>query len=460
MKEELSNISEESLQKLEENLKDDARTVEDVRGFLRTTEKGKIKQSIENCTYIFEHDPLLSGAIRRNNLTGRIDLVKKMPWKQRGIIVTDTDINNLRLYLEKNYDITSEKIVKCALDIVANENTYNPIIEKLESLEWDGQERIATALNYFLGAEVNEYTAAVMQMHMLAAIHRLYVPGCKYDICLCVVGEQGSGKSTFFRIFAIEDEWFTDDLRRLDDDNIYRKMQGHWVIELSEMSATANAKSIEETKSFISRQKETYKIPYETHPEDRPRQCVFCGSSNDLNFLPHDRTGNRRFAPVLIHPELAAIHPKKQEKIARAYMLQMWAEAMVLYKKAIEEDNLLLTFTDEMENYVKELQKEFMPEDTEIGVIEDFLEKKGYSRVCIKMIYCEAMGHSKFDELPKWQSKNIAEILRTLGYEDIGSRKFEEYGGQKAWEKKGQPNMTTDDDGFMKVSSQMKLPFD
>jgi hypothetical protein len=243
------------LQKLEENLKDDARTVEDVRGFLRTTEKGKIKQSIENCTYIFEHDPLLSGAIRRNNLTGRIDLVKKMPWKQRGIIVTDTDINNLRLYLEKNYDITSEKI-------------------------------------------------------------------------------------------------------------------------------------------------------------------------------------------------------------ARAYMLQMWAEAMVLYKKAIEEDNLLLTFTDEMENYVKELQKEFMPEDTEIGVIEDFLEKKGYSRVCIKMIYCEAMGHSKFDELPKWQSKNIAEILRTLGYEDIGSRKFEEYGGQKAWEKKGQLNMTTDDDDFMKVSSQMKLPFD
>ncbi len=57
-------------------------------------------------------------------------------------------------------------------------------------------------------------------------------------------------------------------LRKLDDDNVYRKLQGHWIIEMSEMIATANAKSIEEIKSFLSRQKEVYKIPYETHPED------------------------------------------------------------------------------------------------------------------------------------------------------------------------------------------------
>jgi predicted P-loop ATPase len=82
-------------------------------------------------------------------------------------------------------------------------------------------------------------------------------------------------------------------LRKLDDDNVYRKLQGHWIIEMSEMMATANAKSIEEIKSFLSRQKEVYKIPYETHPADRPRQCVFGGTSNALDFLPLDRSGNR-----------------------------------------------------------------------------------------------------------------------------------------------------------------------
>ena len=58
---------------------------------------------------------------------------------------------------------------------------------------------------------------------------------------------------------------------------------------MSEMMATANAKSIEKIKSFLSRQKEVYKIPYEPHPADRPRQCVFGGTSNALDFLPLDR---------------------------------------------------------------------------------------------------------------------------------------------------------------------------
>ena len=54
---------------------------------------------------------------------------------------------------------------------------------------------------------------------------------------LCLVGGQGAGKSTFFRLLAVKDEWFSDDLRKLDDDNVYRKLQGHWIIEMSEMIA-------------------------------------------------------------------------------------------------------------------------------------------------------------------------------------------------------------------------------
>ena len=57
---------------------------------------------------------------------------------------------------------------------------------------------------------------------------------------LCLVGGQGAGKSTFFRLLAVRDEWFSDDLRKLDDENVYRKLQGHWIIEMSEMMATAN----------------------------------------------------------------------------------------------------------------------------------------------------------------------------------------------------------------------------
>ncbi len=131
------------------------------------------------------------------------------------------------------------------------------------------------------------------------------------------------------------------------------------------MMATVNAKSIEDIKSFLSRQKETYKIPYETHPEDRPRQCVFVGTSNSMDFLPLDRTGNRRFAPVLVHPERVEKHILENETEAREYFQQAWAKAMELYRNGIQE----LKLSKETEEYLKELQKEFMSEDAKVGII-------------------------------------------------------------------------------------------
>ena len=188
---------------------------------------------------------------------------------------------------------------------------------------------------------------------------------------LCLVGGQGAGKSTFFRLLAVRDEWFSDDLRKLDDDNVYRKLQGHWIIEMSEMMATANAKSIEEIKSFLSRQKEVYKIPYETHPADRPRQCVFGGTSNALDFLPLDRSGNRRFIPVMVYPEQAEVHILEDEAASRAYISQMWAEAMEIYRSG----RYKLSFSPAMQRYLKEHQRDFMPEDTKAGMIQAYLDK-------------------------------------------------------------------------------------
>ena len=76
----------------------------------------------------------------------------------------------------------------------------------------------------------------------MGAIRRVFRPGSKFEVMLCLVGGQGAGKSTFFRLLAGRDAWFSDDLKKLDDENVYGKLQGHWIIEMSEMIATANAK--------------------------------------------------------------------------------------------------------------------------------------------------------------------------------------------------------------------------
>ena len=402
---------------------------------LDTTEKGGVRNSIKNCLTVFQHDPLLSGAIAYNLLTDRTDVVKPIGYdRSSSASMTDTDMKYIRLYLEENYDLTSEKKIIDAADLAAHQNSYHPVRDYLNSLAWDGTERIRYCLHHFLGAEADEYTFQALRLFLLGAIHRAFHPGCKFEVMLCLVGGQGAGKSTFFRLLAGKDEWFSDDLRKLDDENVYRKLQGHWIIEMSEMIATANAKSIEEIKSFLSRQKETYKVPYETHPADRKRQCVFCGTSNTLDFLPLDRTGNRRFVPVMVHPELAEIHILDDEPAARAYLIQVWAEAMEIYRSG----NFKLRFSPAMNEYLKVHQRDFMPEDTKAGQIIEYLEKCSDNMVCSKQLFREALGHS-FDEPKQWEIREINDIMNNsvTGWRAFSNPRYfrSPYGRQKGWER-------------------------
>ena len=48
----------------------------------------------------------------------------------------------------------------------------------------------------------------------MGAVHRVYNPGCKFEYMVCLVGGQGAGKSSFLRFLAMENEWFSDDLRK------------------------------------------------------------------------------------------------------------------------------------------------------------------------------------------------------------------------------------------------------
>ena len=438
------------------------RNAREVKAMLESTEKGGVRNSIRNCLTVFQNDPLLSGAIAKNLLTERIDIIKPIGYHRTGTAITDTDMNYLLLYLEETYGLTSEKKIAAAIGIVANENGYHPIRDYLNGLSWDGTERIRTCLHHFLGADSDQYTYEALRLFLLGAIHRAFHPGCKFEVMLCLVGGQGAGKSTFFRLLAVKDEWFSDDLRKLDDDNVYRKLQGHWIIEMSEMIATANAKSIEEIKSFLSRQKEVYKIPYETHPEDRLRQCVFGGTSNALDFLPLDRSGNRRFIPVMVYPEQAEVHILEDEAASRAYIEQMWAEAMEIYRSG----RFKLAFSPAMQRYLKEHQRDFMPEDTKAGMIQAYLDKYTGSMVCSKQLYKEALNHA-FDEPKQWEIREINEIMNQCisGWRYFPNpRMFSEYGRQKGWEREnpatdsGNPSEKTMD-GFVEVTEQMELPF-
>lgn len=276
-----------------------------------------------------------------------------------------------------------------------------------------------------MGAEASDFVYEVVKHFLMEALSRIYRPGCKADEMLCLVGQQGAGKSTFFRFLALNDDWFSDDLKQLNDSKIYEHLRGHWIMEMSEMIAAISAKSNEEIKSFLTRQKDTYRNPYDKYEEDRKRQCIFAGSTNTRQFIPFDRTGARH-------------------------------------------KNSLLKFSKEMEQEISEYRKQFTQEDTMAGMIQGWLDAYKGTHVCSVQIWKEAFDHF-YREPKKFETNEICSIMDTqiTGWKRAGVHRFskEGYGRQRSWIREGseeEGGNESDKDGFTKLTKaeQLELPFD
>ena len=428
-------------------------------------EKGNVTQVIENCETVAREDALLNGAVRLNRITGRLEIQKDMGWSRAGPAVNDNDMNNILSYMARNYDLRADKLCWRAITTTAYENGFHPIRDYLEGLEWDGTERIRHALRHFLGAPEDELTHQCMKMFMIGALRRVYEPGCKFEYVLTLVGGQGIGKSTFFRFLAIQDKWFTDDLVGFKSSRIFEKISGHWIIEMSEMLAIMNAKGADEVKSFLSRQSDVYRDPYAVFPDDRPRQCVFGATTNRVKCLPFDRTGNRRFLPVLVDEAQAEVHILEDEAESRAYIDQMWAEAMAMYRSG----DYALKFPKDIERQLTVLRREFMAEDTNAGMIQMFLDSFAGDYVCVAQIYQEAL-HNPFTDPSRRDSIEITDIMRHSieGWQSGPIHRFEKYGRQRSWVRVNQacqpsgsnPESTApNDDDFIEIPDDPDNPF-
>ena len=96
-----------------------------------------------------------------------------------------------------------------------------------------------------------------------------------------------------------------------------------------------------------------------------------------------------------------------------------------------------LAFSPAMQRYLKEHQRDFMPEDTKAGMIQAYLDKYTGSMVCSKQLYKEALNHA-FDEPKQWEIREINEIMNQCisGWRYFPNpRMFSEYGRQKGWER-------------------------
>ncbi|MEF9895390.1 MAG: virulence-associated E family protein [Clostridia bacterium] len=327
---------------------------------------GQRAKTMENGLLVLRNDPLLRGGIAFDQFAGRLMARGGLPWDRSPDARqwTDTDDHGAEHYLEKAWQLNlPEHKMIGVIDLFSKEHRYNDVAEYLDGLVWDGTARLDTLLIDYLGAEDTPYTRAVTRKALVAAVARVYTPGVKFDWVLTLVGGQGVGKSTFFRILG--GRWFCDSLTTFDGKDPCEVIQGKWLVELGELSALTKSE-MSTVKQFLSRQDDTYRAAYGRRSETYPRRCVFFGTTNEQEFL-RDATGDRRWWPVEVRTTVPRACVFTELAPVRD---QVWAEAVACWQLG-EPLHLVDAALEEAARKAQDTHKEFNAWD---GLIRAFLE--------------------------------------------------------------------------------------
>lgn len=340
--------------------------------------KAKRWQAPERSSEIVEFDRSASGEIIKNE--GNV--LRALHWSnikltydvfaQRYLIeglegygpsLTDDALDELYLLIQREYYFkpTKQDFDRIVL-ASARRNRFHPIKDYLEGLEWDGIDRIDEWLSTYGGADNNEYTRAVGRLILIAAVMRIYSPGCKFDQILILEGDQGTGKSSAVATLSPDEAWFSDSMSLSASEKIVlEQTAGKWIIEIGELSGIGK-REIEHVKEFLSRRADCARLSFGRMLTERPRQFLMIGTTNEASYLKDD-TGNRRFWPV--RTERFDLDGLKRDRDL------LWAEAVYYAKRG---ESLVLPSRLWIEANREQVARR--QEDEWEGVVADWLHKQ------------------------------------------------------------------------------------
>lgn len=338
------------------------------------TKDGALKNTPTNAQLLIEHDEKLKDLLAFNEFTQSVKVMKNV--KELRIkkgAFNSVNLINISGYLERQHNIFFKKdVLRDGVQLAAGDNTFNPVLDRINAQEWDGENRVETFFIDFLGAADTPYIRQATRKWLTGAIARALHPGVKFELMPVLIGGQGIGKSTLCN--SLCPDYFLDNLPSLSGvqkDNLML-IKDNWIVEVAELSAMSKT-AIEGTKAFISTRVDKYKAPYAAEIDEHPRRCVFIGTTNETEFLK-DKTGNRRFLPIECGVQPAT---KDVFKITNDYILQVLAEARELYKagenlflddeiseelEKVQEDNFV---ADPLEESIKQYLNMMVPYDWE-----------------------------------------------------------------------------------------------
>ncbi|MBW4635786.1 MAG: virulence-associated E family protein [Iphinoe sp. HA4291-MV1] len=327
------------------------------------------------------------------------------------IIKADT----LAFKLSIEYGIeASREMAKEAVLYLAEKNSYHPVREYLEAVaEKHHIESLPSGIidklsTKYFGTTEDIYDIYVKKT-LIAAVARIFEPGCQMKTVLTLQGVQDAGKSSWFRTLCGK-EWFNDNVKINDDIDKDDKMllRRFWIHEIDEIDKAIRKSDRANLKSNISRPDDNFRKPYGADVESYPRMSIFVATTNETKIL-YDPTGSVRFWVIPVQKKQLDFDGVAKERD------MLWAAAVHASRAGIK------WYLEGEENKQRDLaNEEFNDCDAWEDLIMSFIDK--YQEVAVTWILSTVLNVSRDKQDRKAQNR-VEDILRKNNWENSKTQK-------------------------------------
>ena len=373
--------------------------------FTAPEEKGKKGKSHLN-TEALERFMLENGlSVRLNVITHEIEMIGLPPDYN-----PETKRQDFPVYLHDNlkadYRCDLQTVVNL-LSLIAGKNRYNPVLDLIDSVEWDRHDYFGDLIE-ILGIPMEDALSQTLLYKWLAQcywmLHNDIGQAFGADGMLVLQGPQGIGKNSFVRMIGIRPE-FVKLGQYLDprDTDTYRRCTSTWIAELGEIETTLKS-DIERLKAFITAERDEYRLPYGRADHTLARRTSLIGTCNTERFLV-DPSGSRRFWTI-------PVEEIDLPRLTEFNALQLWRQIKTMCAHNPNEFRLSAEEREQLQARNSRHEKPLPAQEELEDIFADAeADKAGFQWVSVTVSEFKA----EYASLSRYSVQQISAALNRLG---------------------------------------------